>query len=93
MKQIQLTNWATAQIGLLLSAGVAFLLLMIWPASRYLTVFGTNAMLLVLPLGILGALAGKLLSRTRQGAWFGAAIVIFLWCWWLYTLASNLPLD
>jgi hypothetical protein len=93
MKQIQLTNWATAKIGLLLSAGIAFLLLMIWPASRYLTVFGTNAMILVLPLGITGALVGKFLSRTWQGAWFGAAVVIFLWCWWIYTLASNLPLD
>lgn len=46
MKQRQLTNWEAAKIGLLLSTGVAFLLLIIWPASLYFTVFATNAMII-----------------------------------------------
>jgi uncharacterized membrane protein len=51
MKQRQLTNWGAAKIGLLLSAGVAFLFLIIWPASRYFTIFGTNAVMVVLAFG------------------------------------------
>jgi hypothetical protein len=34
MEQSQLTNWEAAKIGLLLSAGVATLFLIFWPASR-----------------------------------------------------------
>jgi hypothetical protein len=73
MKQRQLTNWEAAKIGLLLSAGVAFLLLIIWPASWYFTIFATNALIIVFLFGITGALIGKFLSRTRKGAWFSAA--------------------
>ena len=93
MKQRQLTNWEATKIGLLFSAGVALLLLMIWPASLYFTVFATNAMIIVFLFGVTGALAGKFLSRSRKGAWLGAAIMIFLLWWWLYTIASKLPLD
>ncbi|MEP7133375.1 MAG: hypothetical protein ABI904_00440 [Chloroflexota bacterium] len=93
MKQSHLTNWEAAKIGLLLSAGVAFLLFIIWPASLSFTVFGTNAMIIVFLFGITGALIGKFLLKTRKGAWFGAAIMIFLLGWWLYIIASNTPLD
>jgi|RhiMetdeSRZDD1v2_1073273.scaffolds.fasta_scaffold13356_11 hypothetical protein len=94
MKQKQLTNnWEAAKIGLVLSAGVSFLLFIIWPASWYFTIFATNALIIVFLFGITGALIGKFLSKTRQGAWFGAAIMIFLLWWWLYTIASNVPLD
>ena len=94
MKQNQLTNnWEVAKIGLVLSAGVAFLLFIIWPASWHFTIFATNALIVVFLFGITGALVGKFLSRTRKGAWFGAAIMIFLLWWWLYTIASNVPLD
>ena len=92
MKQRQLTNWEAAKIGLLLSAGVAFLLI-IWPDSRYFTIFGVNAMIVVILFGITGALAGRFLSRTRKGAWLGAGITLLLLFWWLYTIASNVPLD
>lgn len=51
MKQTQLTHWEATKIGLVLSAGAAFLLLLIWPASHYVTVFGTTAMIIVLLLG------------------------------------------
>ena len=93
MKQIQLTNWEAAKIGLLLSAGVGCLLLIIWPASRDFTVFGVPSLIMVFPLSIIGGLVGKFLSRTRQGVWISAAIMIFLWWWWIYTIVSNLPLD
>jgi len=94
MKQKQLTNnWEAAKIGLVLSAGVAFLLFILWPASWYFTIFDTNALIIVFLFGITGALIGKFLSRTRKGAWFGSAIMIFLLWWWLYTIASNAPLD
>ena len=93
MKQSLLTNWEAAKIGLLLSAGVAFLLLIILPASWHFSVFGTNAFIIVFLFGITGALIGKFLSRTRKGTWFGAAIMIFLLGWWLYIIASNVPLD
>jgi len=94
MKQNQLTNnWEATKIGLVLSAGVAFLLFIFWPASWHFTIFATNAMIIVFLFGITGALVGKFLSRTRKGAWFGAAIMILLLCWWLYTIASNVVLD
>ena len=93
MKQSQLTNWEAAKIGLLLSAGVAFLLFIIWPASLSFTVFGTNAVIIVFLFGITGALVGKFLSKNRKGAWSGAVIMILLLGWWLYTIASNAPLD
>jgi len=35
----------------------------------------------------------RFLSRTRKGAWLGAGITLFLLFWWLYTIASNVPLD
>jgi hypothetical protein len=93
MKQIQLTNWEAAKIGLLLSAGVAVLSLMIQPDSWYFTIFGVNAMIIVFLFGITGALSGRLLSRTRKGAWLGAGITLFLLFWWLYTIASSVSLD
>ena len=93
MKQTQLTQWEAIKIGLLLSAGVTFLFLIIRPDSRYFTIFSVNAMIVVILLGITGALAGRFLSRTWKGAWLGAGITLFLLFWWLYTIASNVPLD
>ena len=93
MKQTQLTQWEAIKIGLLLSAGVTFLFLIIRPDSRYFTIFGVNAMIVVILFGIPGALAGRFLSRTRKGAWLGTGITLFLLFWWLYTIASNVPLD
>jgi len=93
MKQTQLTQWEAIKIGLLLSAGVTFLSLIIRPDSRYFTIFSVNAMIVVILLGITGALAGRFLSRTWKGAWLGAGITLFLLFWWLYTIASNVPLD
>ena len=93
MKQRQLTNWEAAKIGLLLSASVAFLFLIIRPDSRYFTIFSVNAMIVVILFSIIGALAGRFLSRTWKGAWLGTGITLFLLFWWLYTIASNVPLD
>lgn len=93
MKQTPLTHWETAKIGLLFSASVAFLLLIFWPDSRNFTIFGVNAMVVVILFGSTGALAGRLLSRTQKGAWWGAGITLFLLFWWLYTIASDVPLD
>jgi hypothetical protein len=92
MKQTQLTYWEAIKIGFLLTAGVTFLSLIIQPASRYFTIFGVNAMIVVILFGITGALSGRFLSRTRKGAWLGAGITLFLLFWWLYTIASNVPL-
>ena len=93
MKQSLLTNWEAIKIGLVFSAGVVFLLFVIWPASLSFTIFATNTVIIVLLCGITGALAGKFLSRTRKGAWYGAAIMIFLLGWLLYTIATNVTLD
>lgn len=93
MKQSLLTNWEATKIGLVLSAGVAFLLFIIWPASWSFTIFATNALIIVFLFGIIGALIGRFLSKTRQGAWVGAGIMILLLGWWLYMIASNAPLD
>jgi hypothetical protein len=93
MKQIQLTNWETIKIGLLLSAGVAILSLIIRPDSWQFTIFGVNAMIIVFLFGITGALSGRFLSRTRKGAWLGAGITLLLLFSWLYIIASNVPLD
>ena len=93
MKPTQLTHWEPIKIGLLLSAGVTFLSLIIQPDSWYFTIFGVNAMIVVILFGITGALSGRFLSRTRKGAWLGAGITLFLLFWWLYTIASNVPLD
>lgn len=93
MEQRQLTNWEAAKIGSLFSAGVAGLLLIIWPASRYFTIFATNAVIIVFLFGLTGAFFGKYLSRTRTGAWVGAALLILLLFWWLYSIASTSPLD
>ena len=93
MKQGQLTDWGATQIGLLLSAGVAILSSIIQPDSWHFTIFGVNAMIIVFLFGITGALVGRLLSKTRKGAWLGAGITLFLLFWWLYTIASDVPLD
>jgi hypothetical protein len=93
MKQGQLTNWEAIRIGVLLSAGVVVLSLMIQPDSWHFTIFGVNAMIIVFLFGIAGALSGRLISRTRNGAWLGAGVTLFLLFWWLYTIASNVPLD
>lgn len=93
MKQIQVTHWEAAKIGLLLSPGVAVLALIIRPDSWYFTIFGVNAMIIVLLFSIIGALSGRFLLRTRRGAWLGAGITLSLLFWWLYTIASNVPLD
>ena len=93
MKQNPLTNWEAAKIGFVFSAGVAFLLLIIWPASLSFTIFATNALIIVFLFGITGALIGRFLSRDRKGAWLGAGIMILLLGWWLYTIASNALLD
>jgi hypothetical protein len=93
MKQGQLTNWEATKIGFLLSAGVVILSLMIQPDSWYFTIFGVNAMITVFLFGVTGALSGRLLSRTRKGAWLGAGITLFLLFGWLYIIASNVPLD
>lgn len=93
MKQIQLTNWGATKIGLLLSAGVAMLSLIIQPNSLYFTIFGVNAMIVVFLFGIIGALLGRFLARTRKGAWLGTGITLFLLFGWLYTIVSNVHLD
>jgi cytochrome c biogenesis protein CcdA len=94
MKQNQgIHNWEAAMIGLVFSAGIAFLLFILWPALLHVIIFATNALTIVLLFGITGALIGKSVSGTRRGAWFGAGIVIILLGWWLYTIASNAPLD
>jgi len=93
MQQKQLTNWEAVKIGGLLSAGLAGLLLIVWPASRYFTIFATNAVLVVFLVGLIGALFGKYLSRTRTGAWLGATLLLLLLFWWLYIIAATSPLD
>ncbi len=93
MKQGQLTNWEATKIGLLLSAGVAVLSLMVQPESRYFTIFGVNALIIVFLFGITGSLVGRLIARTRKGAWLGAGITLLLLYWWLYIIASNVRLD
>ena len=94
MKQTQLTNnWEAVKIGLAFSAGVALLLFILSPTILHVTIFATNALIVVFLFGITGALLGKLLSRTRQGAWLGAVLMLILLGWWLYFIASNTPLD
>ena len=94
MRQNQLTNnWDAAKIGLIVSTGFAILLFIIEPASWGFTIFATNSLIIVFLFGITGALIGKLLSKTRQGAWFGAGIMILLLGLWLYTIAVNTPLN
>jgi VIT1/CCC1 family predicted Fe2+/Mn2+ transporter len=93
MKQTLLTNWEATKIGLILSAGVAFLLLVLWPASLSFTVFATNPVIVIFLFGVTGALIGKFLSKNRKGAWLGAGLMIVLLGLWLYRIASNIPLD
>jgi hypothetical protein len=93
MKQIQLASWDATKIGLLLSAGVAFLFLIVRPDSWSFTIFGVNAIIIVALFGIIGALAGRFLLRTQKGAWLGAGLTLILLFWWLYTIVSNAPLD
>ena len=93
MKQIQSTNWEAAKIGLLLSAGVSFLFLVICSDSWHFTIFRVNAIFVVALFGIAGALVGRFLSKTRKGIWLGAGIALVLLFWWLYTIASNAQLD
>jgi len=93
MKQMQLTNWDATKIGLLLSAGVTFLFLIVRPDSWNFTIFGVNAMIIVALFGIIGSLVGRVLSKTWKGTWLGAGITLVLLFWWLYTIASNVPLD
>ena len=93
MKQVQLTKWEATKIGLLLSASVAILSLIIRPDSWQFTIFGINAMIIVFLFAVTGALLGRFLLRTRKGTWFGAGITLILLFSWLYTIASNVPLD
>lgn len=93
MKQIQLTKWEAIKTGLLLSVGIAILLLIIQPGIWQFTIFGVNAMIIVFLFGIIGALLGRFLSRTRKGTWVGAGITLFLLFFWLYMIATNVPLD
>jgi len=93
MKLNLLTNWEATKIGLAFSAGVAFLLFILSPTILQVTIFAMNGLIVIFLFGITGALLGKLLSRTRQGAWLGAVIMLILLGWWLYTIASNTPLD
>jgi hypothetical protein len=93
MKQNVLTNWEATRIGLILSAGVAFLLFVLWPASLSFTVFATHPLIVIFLFGVTGALIGRLLAKTRQGAWLGAGIMIVLLGLWLYRIASTVPLD
>ncbi len=93
MKQIQLTNWEAAKIGLILSAAVSFLFLIIRPDSWRFTIFSVNAIIVVALFGIVGALVGRVLSKTRKGTWLGAGGTLVLLFWWLYAIASNVLLD
>jgi hypothetical protein len=93
MKQIQLASWDATKIGLLLSAGISFLFLIVRPDSLHFTIFGVNAIIIVTLFGIVGALVGRFLSRTRKGSWLGAGLTLVLLFWWLYTIASNAQLD
>jgi hypothetical protein len=93
MKQIQLASWDATKIGLLLSAGITFLFLIVRPDSWHFTIFGVNAIIIVALFGIVGEMAGRFPSRTRKGAWLGAGITLVLLFWCLYTIASNAQLD
>ena len=93
MKQIQLASWDATKIGLLLSAGITFLFLIVHPDSLHFTIFGVNAIIIVALFGIVGALVGRFLSRNQKGAWLGAGLTLVLLFWWLYTIASNAQLD
>ncbi|MBI5950612.1 MAG: hypothetical protein HY865_03045 [Chloroflexi bacterium] len=93
MKQSQPTSWGAIKIGFVFSAGIALLSFIIWPASLSFTIFAINAQIIIFLFGIIGALIGTFLSRTRQGAWFGSGIMILLLGLWLYMIAFNTPLD
>jgi cytochrome c biogenesis protein CcdA len=93
MKHSQLTNWEAIKIGLVFSAGIALLLFMIHPAILHIKIFAMNAPITLLLFGIAGAFIGKFLSKSRQGTWLGAGVMILLLGLWLYVLASNPPLD
>jgi hypothetical protein len=76
-----LTNWEAAKIGLLLSAGVSFLFLIIRPDDWRFTIFSVNAIIVVVLFGIVGALIGRALSKTRKGTWLGGAVTLVLLFW------------
>ena len=93
MKQIQLASWDATKIGLLLSAVVTVLFLIVIPDSWNFTIFGVSAIIIVALFGIVGAFTGRFLLRTQKGAWVGAGLTLIFLFWWLYTIASNTPLD
>ncbi|MCI0552637.1 MAG: hypothetical protein L0287_16930 [Anaerolineae bacterium] len=93
MEQKHLTNWTAIVIGFLLSVGVSLALLLILPGAGYFTSFIFTSIKAAFPLGIIGALIGKYFSETRIGILLGAALMIFLGFWVIYSIASMLPLD
>jgi len=74
---------ATLGLGCLFPVGILVIGLLLLPGSGYLYSCVIIGILLVIPLSLLGALLGKILTKTGMGAWMEALVIVFLGIVWL----------
>ena len=82
----QLSYLVTIGIGCLFPVGIiviGLVLLPLLPGSVYFLPCVVIGFLMAIPLSLLGALLGKILTKTGMGAWMGALVIVFLGIVWL----------
>lgn len=85
MEETQISNRETVRIGCLVSVGVLIIGLLMLPASGYFFLCVIVYIISAFPLSLVGALIGKLLTKTQLGVWIGALVVVSLGCAWLFS--------
>ncbi len=91
MSPKSLTNWQAVGIGALVAIGASVIVLMSF--SVYFLPFIEKFILVVFPLSIIGALAGKYLSKIWVGSLLGAVVVVIVEFFWIFSIAFMIPLD
>jgi len=86
MKQVSYV--ATIGIGCLFPVGIILIGLLVLPVSGYFFPCVITGIILAIPLSLLGALLGKILTNTGMGAWMGALVIVFLGIVWLSSNSS-----
>ena len=83
MAEKQISNRETLGIGCMVSLGVLALGLLTLPGSGYFFPCVIFYILAALPLSLVGAVLGKILTKTQMGIWIGALVGVSLGFAWI----------